>query len=152
MTVPPGQGESGPRAPEAAPSARGDQPHEDERSAARIAGEDSDLERARDAARSAPEQDQGLDKARDAARRADPTGGVDCLSSREARGAILAKRAVTLSQALKAARDAWDGEVIDYRLCTFDGALAYELTLLNTQGRVARVRVNASNGKLVRVR
>ncbi|WP_271168160.1 PepSY domain-containing protein [Hansschlegelia plantiphila] len=95
---------------------------------------------------------QGLERARAAARGADPGGGVDCLSARDARSATLQKRAVSLAEAVRVARDAWDGEVIDYKLCTYDGRLAYELTLLNTNGRVARVRVDASNGKLVGVR
>jgi uncharacterized membrane protein YkoI len=124
------------------------------------------LERARAAARAAGEGQDDLDRARAAARAADPPrsppptaprspgaiGGKDCLSGREARGAISDKRAVTLSQAVRSAREAWDGEVIDYKLCTYDGALAYELTLLNGDGKVARVRVEAVNGKLVGVR
>jgi hypothetical protein len=124
------------------------------------------LERARAAARAVGEGEGDLDRARAAARAAEPPrappptaprspgaiGGKDCLSGREARGAISAKRAVTLAQAVRSARDAWDGEVIDYKLCTYDGALAYELTLLNGDGKVARVRVEAVNGKLVGVR
>ncbi|MFC7053800.1 PepSY domain-containing protein [Hansschlegelia quercus] len=86
------------------------------------------------------------------ARRADPSGGVDCLNGREARRAIAEKRAVTLAQALRTARDAWPGEVIDYRLCTYDGRVAYELTLLADDGRVGRVRVSASDGALLGVR
>jgi uncharacterized membrane protein YkoI len=124
------------------------------------------LERAREAARAAaPRPDgpnprleranprlEGLERAREAARRADSSGGADCLSAKEARGAIVAKRAVTLLQASRTARDAWAGELIDYRLCTYDGLLAYELTLLNSDGRVARVRVEAGSGRLVGVR
>ncbi|RXF75439.1 PepSY domain-containing protein [Hansschlegelia zhihuaiae] len=113
---------------------------------------EDEIERARAAARAADPRLQGLERARAAARAADSSGGKDCLSAREARGAIRANRAVTLVKAMRAAREAWDGEVIDYKLCTYDGALAYELTLLNTDGRVARVRVEAANGKLVGVR
>lgn len=113
--------------------------------------EDEGLERARAAARAADPRLIGLEKARDSARRSDPDG-KNCMSAREARGAIVAKRVVTLSQALRTAREAWAGEVIDYKLCTFDGALAYDLTLLSPEGRVARVRVGASDGKLVGVR
>ena len=105
-----------------------------------------------DAAKESDPRLSGLEKAREAARKAEPAGGKDCLSSRDARGAIGAKRVITLSQALKTARDAWNGEVIDYKLCTFDGALAYDLTLLSREGRVARVRVGAADGKLVGVR
>jgi uncharacterized membrane protein YkoI len=128
-----------------------------------------ELQRARDAARAATpreaEDDDGLKRAREAAKAADPKqlpavrksapdeprSGA-CLSGRDARGAIRAKRAVTLSIAARAARDAWDGELIDYKLCDFGGALAYELTLLNPDGKVARVRVDAANGKLLGVR
>jgi len=59
---------------------------------------------------------------------------------------------VTLAQAVRSARDAWSGEVIDYRLCTYGESLAYELTLLNTDGKVARVRVDAADGHLLGVR
>lgn len=137
--------------------------------AAGLPSDEAQRERARAAARAAPEDGgapdgegkrsrdgdprlSGLEKAREAARKADTGGGKDCMSSREARGAIVAKRVVTLSQALRTARDAWNGEVIDYKLCTFDGALAYDLVLLNREGRVARVRVGAADGKLVGVR
>ncbi|MFL1877176.1 PepSY domain-containing protein, partial [Hansschlegelia beijingensis] len=68
------------------------------------------------------------------------------------RRAIIAKRAVPLSQAVRSAREAWSGEVIDYRLCTYAGSLAYELTLLNADGKVARVRVDAADGHLLGVR
>ncbi len=77
---------------------------------------------------------------------------VTCLSARDARGAIRSNRAVPLAQAARVARSAWDGEVIDYRLCSYDGALAYELTLLNDGGKVARARVDAGSGKLLGVR
>ncbi|MDR4308389.1 hypothetical protein IHQ68_17355 [Chelatococcus sambhunathii] len=148
MRAPPGQGESGPVvvvAPQTGQAADvGDKD---------IKEREQELDRARAAARAADPRLQGLEKAREAARKAqDQNGAKDCLSAKEARGAILAKKAVTLSQALRAARDAWDGEVIDYKLCTFDGVLAYDLTLLNGDGRVARVRVGAADGKLVNVR
>jgi uncharacterized membrane protein YkoI len=115
-------------------------------------GKDDDLQRAREAARAADPRLLGIERSRESARDPDHSGGgKDCMSAREARGAITAKRAVTLVQAVRTARSAWDGEVIDYRLCTFDGALAYDLTLLNTEGKVARVRVDA-DGRLLGVR
>lgn len=149
MTAPPGQGPSGPVDDRPPPRDDGKA-----QAAARTPDRetDEDLERARDAARAAEPRPKGLEKAREAARAADPGGGIDCMSARDARGVIAAKRAVSLSQALRTARGAWDGEVIDYKLCTFDGALAYDLTLLNESGRVARVRVEAASGKLVGVR
>lgn len=157
MMAPAGQSEAGVR-----PQPDGQQPRDDHAGDDRARAEgkgadgknDDDLERARAAARAADPRLQGIEKAREAARSADPGagGGRDCLSAREARGAIADKRAVTLAHALRTARDAWDGEVIDYRLCTFDDSLAYDLTLLNSDGRVARVRVNAASGKLVGVR
>ncbi|MBB3971950.1 PepSY domain-containing protein [Hansschlegelia beijingensis] len=111
-----------------------------------------DLDRARAAARAASPWFQGLERSRALARGGDPTGGTDCLSGRDARRAIIAKRAVPLSQAVRSAREAWSGEVIDYRLCTYAGSLAYELTLLNADGKVARVRVDAADGHLLGVR
>ncbi|MET0313203.1 MAG: hypothetical protein ABW275_02300 [Hansschlegelia sp.] len=105
-----------------------------------------------EAPRQPGEDENGLKRARDMVRRADSSGGVDCLNAREARRAIVEKRAVTLAQAVRTARDAWPGEVIDYRLCTYDGRIAYELTLLADDGRVARVRVSASDGALLGVR
>ncbi|GLK56302.1 hypothetical protein JOD31_002338 [Methylopila capsulata] len=92
-----------------------------------------------------PRRERDDDGARKAAR-------GECLSAREARGAIGSKRAVTLAQAARAAREAWDGEVIDYKLCDVGGLLTYDLTLLNADGKVARARVDAGTGKLVNVR
>lgn len=156
MLAPPGQGRSGPP-PSADPAPRPDD-GDDRVRASKADGKADDqedreeLERARAAARAADPRLQGIERARAAARSADTGGGKDCMSAREARNAIAAKRAVSLAQALRTARGAWDGEVIDYKLCTFDGALAYDLTLLNDDGRVARVRVEAASGKLVGVR
>lgn len=155
--------EDGPRPPAAAPAGEpagvrtpdrsDDAGLERARAAARAADHGSnDLDRARAAARATDSRFEGLEKAREAVRTADPGGGVDCLSAREARGAISQKKAIPLAQAVRAARDAWDGEVIDYRLCTYDGRLAYDLTLLNDDGKVARARVEALDGKLVGVR
>lgn len=86
--------------------------------------------------------DDGLDAPRD--------GG--CLSARDARDAIRSKRAVPLAAAARAARAAWDGEVIDYKLCRVSGLLTYNLTLLSDDGRVARARVDAGTGKLLAVK
>lgn len=154
MLAPAGQGRSGPSSEPAAdppPAPRRDESGPREETPAE-ADDREQLERARAAARAADPRLQGIERARAAARSVDAGGGKDCMSARDARGAIAAKRAVSLSQALRTARGAWDGEVIDYRLCTFDGSLAYDLTLLNDDGRVARVRVEAASGKLVGVR
>ena len=53
---------------------------------------------------------------------------------------------------MRSAKGASDGEVIDYRLCTYDGSLAYELILLNAEGKGVRARIDAANGKLLGVR
>ncbi len=116
-----------------------------------------DLERARATARAVEPKPigprmQGLEKSRDAARSADPGGGKDCMSASDARRAIIAKRAVALAEAVRSAKGAWDGDVIDYKLCTYDGSLAYELILLNGGGKVVRARIDASSGKLLSVR
>lgn len=162
VAAPPGQSDRDPQGerPSAAPVDAQPRPQPiaddrkgDDRDPAGAAEKDDDgLERARAAARAADPRLQGLERARAAARAADQSGGKDCMSAREARGAIRANRAVTLVKAMQAAREAWNGEVIDYKLCTYDGALAYELTLLNADGRVARVRVEAANGRFVGVR
>lgn len=152
--------ERGERSGPAAPAPPSDPDLERARAAARGAGEgapkeekvDEGLERARAAARAAEPRLQGVERERQQSRKsAGRSGGTDCLSAREARNAILSKRAVTLSEALRVAREAWAGEVIDYKLCTFDGSLAYDLTLLNGDGKVARVRI-AADGKLLGVR
>lgn len=86
------------------------------------------------------------------AKPADLPSGSGCLSASDARRAIGSKRAVKLSDAARAAREAWDGEVIDYKLCNIQGLLTYDLTLLSSDGRVARARVDAGTGKLVNVK
>ncbi|MFD1702190.1 PepSY domain-containing protein [Methylopila henanensis] len=88
--------------------------------------------------------------ARDDGRRL-PSGG-GCLSARDARDAIRSKKAVALVVAARTARDAWDGEVIDYKLCSVEGLLTYDITLLSPDGKVARARIDAGTGKLLTVK
>lgn len=104
-------------------------------------GDDDDLDRAREAIRSAKP-----------VRPSEPPSGSGCLSARDARDAIRSKRAVTLVAAARTARDAWNGEVIDYKLCNVQGLLTYDLTLLNSNGKVVRARIDAGTGKLVTVK
>lgn len=107
---------------------------------------DDDLERARAAARAArPDEPSNRSES------ARPSGS-GCLSARDARDAIRSKRAVPLVTAARTARDAWSGEVIDYKLCNVQGLLTYDLTLLNSDGKVARARVDAGTGKLITVK
>ena len=42
--------------------------------------------------------------------------------------------------------------MIDYKLCSVQGLLTYDLTLLNSDGKVARARIDAGTGKLMTVK
>jgi hypothetical protein len=87
-----------------------------------------------------------------AARAADPPHHV-CLSKAEQRAAVASHRAVSLAQAVKAAKAHYRrSELLRARLCRQGEGLAYELTLLGHKGKVKRAAVDAENGRLIRIR
>ena len=83
-------------------------------------------------------------------------GEPSCLSKAEQRAAISHGQAVTLSQAIHAARGSVRGrgarEVVRARLCREQGRLVYLLTVLARDGKVTHAVVDAANGKVVDAR
>jgi uncharacterized membrane protein YkoI len=82
------------------------------------------------------------------------TGPVaaDCLAMREARALIEAGEVIPLAAALRSARGAVAGEMIDGRLCRNAGGYQYLVTFLGPEGRVVRVSVDARSGTVQGIR
>ena len=83
-------------------------------------------------------------------------GADGCLSKAEQRAAIDNGQAVTLAQAIRAARLSVRGrggrEVVKARLCRGPEGLRYVLTVLARDGKVTQATVDAGSGKLVEAR
>ncbi len=73
--------------------------------------------------------------------------GVGCLTPAQRRHVAASGKVVPLSKAIRAAR-ARKTEVVDARLCKSPKGLVYLLTLLAQDGKVTRVAVDATSGKL----
>jgi uncharacterized membrane protein YkoI len=75
-----------------------------------------------------------------------------CLTKAEQRAAVASHRAVSLAKAIRSARKHHrkKPEVVRARLCRRSGRLVYLLTLLAPNGKVTRVTVDATNGKLIK--
>ena len=76
-----------------------------------------------------------------------------CLSKTEQRAAISTGQAVTLAQAIRSARGSVRGhgsrEVVNAKLCREEKGLVYLLTVLSRDGKVTRMTVDATSGKVV---
>jgi uncharacterized membrane protein YkoI len=77
---------------------------------------------------------------------------ADCLPMASARPLVKAGQVIPIMAALRAARDAARGEVIDGRLCQSGSGYQYVVTFLASDGRVARVSVDAQTGRVAGVR
>ena len=79
-----------------------------------------------------------------------------CLGKPEQRAAISQGQAVTLAAAIRSARVTVRGrgnrEVVKARLCREPNGLVYMLTVLSRDGKVTRMTVDATSGKVVDAR
>lgn len=75
-----------------------------------------------------------------------------CLSADEMHDAVAARNAVQPTVAHRRAREAEAGDILRMRLCRDDGVLHYHVTVLKRDGRVARVTIEASSGKVSTIR
>jgi uncharacterized membrane protein YkoI len=82
---------------------------------------------------------------------ADPAR-ADCLPMRQARDLVRSGDAIPLAAAMRAARDAAPGEMIDGKLCRGGSGLQYIVTILGPEGRVVRVTVDAKSGSVLGAR
>jgi uncharacterized membrane protein YkoI len=73
--------------------------------------------------------------------------GAKCLTAAQRRHVAASGKVVPLSKAIRAAR-ARKTEVVDAKLCKSPKGLVYLLTLLAQDGKVSRVAVDATSGKL----
>ncbi len=80
---------------------------------------------------------------------ADPPHGA-CLNKAEQRAAVAEHHAIPLAEAVKTLHaHGHRAELVRARLCRHGEGLAYVLTLLPRSGKVARVIVDAANGKVI---
>jgi uncharacterized membrane protein YkoI len=77
---------------------------------------------------------------------------ADCLPTRQARDLIRSGDAIPLAAAMRAARGAAPGEMIDGKLCRGGQGLQYVVTILGPEGRVVRVTVDAKTGSVLGAR
>jgi uncharacterized membrane protein YkoI len=77
---------------------------------------------------------------------------ADCMPMRQARDLIRSTQVISLVEALRAAHGSIPGEMIDGKLCDDGRGLQYILTILDPNGRVIRVTVDARSGNIVGVR
>ncbi|MCC5979477.1 MAG: PepSY domain-containing protein [Salinarimonas sp.] len=74
---------------------------------------------------------------------------ASCLSQGEMREAVAAGQAISAVDATRAAQQAYSGgEVTRVELCRAGGGLVYRITVLQRDGRVAQVNVDARSGAL----
>ena len=71
-----------------------------------------------------------------------------CLSQAETRHAVSQKSVVPPAVAIKAAARAVGGRVLRASLCRVEDRLAYQITTLHRDGRIARVTVDGASGKV----
>lgn len=72
-----------------------------------------------------------------------------CLSRDKRREVIAAGTVVPLATAIRTSRSKVTGEVVKARLCQSPKGLVYLLTVLAKDGKVARLTIDAQNGKIV---
>jgi uncharacterized membrane protein YkoI len=72
-----------------------------------------------------------------------------CLSEAEIREEVAAKRVIAQVAALRAARAAGGGEAVRARLCHGEKGLVYAITSLKRDGKVLRIDVDATTGRIV---
>jgi uncharacterized membrane protein YkoI len=77
-----------------------------------------------------------------------PAGAARCLSDAEARKAIAQGGLITPAQVMRIAR-ARGGDIVSSRLCEGDGGLIYRLAVIDPDGRVMRLVVDAQSGAII---
>lgn len=70
-----------------------------------------------------------------------------CLSDAEARTEVQSNKLVSIQHAISAAREKAKGELISAHLCRLPAGFVYRISILERDGRVSRLLVNATNGR-----
>ena len=68
-----------------------------------------------------------------------------CLSQEEARASVQAERLIEFQEAARLAGQKHKGSVVSANLCRVNQRLVYVLAILSSEGRVARVAVDAKS-------
>jgi uncharacterized membrane protein YkoI len=71
-----------------------------------------------------------------------------CLDDEEARTEVQSRKLVSLQQAIMAAKAKSRGDLISAHLCRVQELYMYRISILQRDGRVARLLVNAVSGHL----
>jgi hypothetical protein len=74
--------------------------------------------------------------------------GARCLSDRETRRAVARGDVLAPGDMMGVARS-WGGDLISARLCEGSGGLVYRVAVINADGRVARLVVDAQSGQIL---
>ncbi|MGE0750251.1 MAG: PepSY domain-containing protein [Variibacter sp.] len=76
-----------------------------------------------------------------------------CLTQEQRRAALASHKAMRAGRAIAIAKKRYGGDVVRARLCEGEhGSLRYVLTVLARDGKVTRVAVDATSGKLLSAR
>jgi uncharacterized membrane protein YkoI len=80
-----------------------------------------------------------------------PPASGQCLSSAAAIEIVARSEAMTAERALQGARDAYPRmEILRARLCRAENVYVYVVTALGARGRVTRIIMDASSGRVIR--
>jgi uncharacterized membrane protein YkoI len=72
-----------------------------------------------------------------------------CLSEGESRDAVAARRTIPPFRAVEAALRVDVGELMSIRLCRDEAAMVYDVGVLNRDGRLVHILVDAGSGAVV---
>jgi uncharacterized membrane protein YkoI len=78
-----------------------------------------------------------------------PASANTCLSAEETRGIVVEKGLVPLQDIVRNVRSAHDAELISARLCETNANMVYMIALLDKNGRVMRMTVDARSGEII---
>ena len=73
---------------------------------------------------------------------------VSCLNDSEARNEVQAHKLVSVQNAVTVARERAKGDLLSAHLCRQASGFVYQISILGRNGRVDRLRIDASNGHI----
>ena len=71
-----------------------------------------------------------------------------CLNDSEARTEVQAHKLVSVQNAVTVARERAKGDLLSAHLCRQASGFVYQISILGRNGRVDRLRIDASNGHI----
>ena len=76
----------------------------------------------------------------------------DCLPDVDARSEVQTRKLVSVQHAVMIARERTSGDLLSAHLCRMTAGYVYRISILDRDGRIARLLVNAANGHLWEMR